>query len=152
VAFDQYAVPTTTAPTLPDPKVLTPEQLLRIHEVMPLLTAWAEAVDLHIRELVLAGSPDIPFKFVAGRRTRKWTDEAAVIARLKDKVPLFTQKLKTPKGVEDALKKAGLSPLELLEGLVDETVSKSLVPLSDDRPALPGSASAAFSEYTEKGN
>lgn len=142
VAQTEFEVIATQAPTLPDPKTLTIEQLGAVLPRLEILTDWAAAVSQHALQLALDGQPVPGHKLVEGRSNRQWVATDAVVERLTHsgiaKALLFKPGplIGIPEA-EKLLKTIHRDPAEVLQGIVSKPPGKpALVPESDPRPPI----------------
>lgn len=115
--------------------------------VLDRIEAWANAVRARAYEMLDHGLPVPGFKLVQGRKgARKWTDEKAVEAMLKDAGDeIYTKKLVTPTQAERLVKKAVLDKdtwEKVQEHITQPEGAPTIVPESDNRPAMPTSVDA----------
>ena len=104
---------------------------------------WASAVRAEVERRLLSGKAVKGFKIVRGRMgARQWSDEAAVIAKLKDQMRyadevIFTKKLTSATQLEKKIGKEHPKHWsELQEFIVRKEGAPSVAPESDERPAL----------------
>lgn len=69
-----------TAPGIPDPATLSPEQLGYIKQMMPLLKQWMDDIDGRILEVLQAGGTVPGQKIVETQARRKWYGEPQDVA------------------------------------------------------------------------
>ena len=115
--------------------------------VLDRIEAWVSAVRARAYEMLDHGLPVPGFKLVQGRKgARKWTDEKAVEAMLKDAGDeIYTKKLVTPTQAERLVKKAVLDKdiwKKVQEHITQPEGAPTIVPESDNRPAVMTSADA----------
>lgn len=152
VLFDSNMVPELHSPTPPLPANLTGEQLDRILAVLPRVKSWIAAVHDEAFERLNQGRPDAPqtMKIVEGTSKRRWRNEEEADATLRHVVPDAYEpvKLLSPAKMEKELTALKMKPKDrraLLDPLIDKPPGKrSMVPLSDKKPALPPVAEEAF--------
>jgi hypothetical protein len=155
IAFSAVDVMPTggkAAVRLPPAASLTTEQLETVHEVASLIADWSESITGELRSRLERGGDGHRYKLVAGRKTRKWLDEAVALASLKPMIDPWETKFSSPAQAEKRLKDAGYDPADVLGSLVVEERGVALVPKTDKRPAING-AQAAFTSLpttTEK--
>ena len=129
-----------------EPAQLSPDEISDILEKVESLTNWANAVKSHALKEAERGVKLPGYKLVEGRSTRRYTDEAAIAAKLKKS------------GIEDVWEKSliGLTKMEKKLGkkktqdLIGDFIIKppgkpALAPLADKRPEY-NSAAADFKE------
>jgi hypothetical protein len=136
------------ANTLPAPALLEPEQLADILKSLHVLEDWASAVRATAQAKLERGEQVPGWKLVQKRATRKWGDEADVIAWLTSKgftpEEYATVKVKSPAQVEKLVGKKEL-PAEFV---VAESSGLNMVPATDPRTEVllgPGHEFAALS-------
>lgn len=115
--------------------------------VLDRIEAWVTAVRARAYEMLDHGLPVPGFKLVQGRKgARKWTDEKAVEAMLKDAGDeIYTKKLVTPTQAERLVKKAVLDKdtwKKVQEHITQPEGAPTIAPESDNRPAVMTSADA----------
>jgi len=131
----------------PVPSTLTPEELRLILDKAKLVENWLNAVRKYTQEGLLNGSLEpeaVGYKMVAGRASRKWTDEkeaAETLDMVLGEGAYEKPKLLSPTKVEKLAK--GKEVKDLVASLVTTTRGKQLAPLSDKREALPAAESAS---------
>lgn len=115
---------------------------------LPGLLAWAEVVKVYAQDAAVNRGEHFPgFKVVEGRSNRKYTNEHAIELRLK-KAGFSIKDIFKPKellGITAMEKLVGKKKLtELVGGLIEKPEgAPTLVPESDNRPALNTAAKAA---------
>lgn len=124
---------------------MTPERMARVLRFRDELTSWIKRVSEYAHDEALRGRPPTGFKLVAGRATRKWTDEAVAAEILAGKglEGIWTEpKLLSPAQIEPKMPgKNKQERSKALEFLVSKESSKvSLVPEEDARPAISAGA------------
>ena len=118
---------------------LTTEQLADAMSYVPFVEQWAKSVREAVHNTLERGG-DVPgWKLVEGRRTRQWTDEDAVVTKLRGqkfkKSDMYKQTLLSPAQVEKLLGKKKYE--KLMTPVVDWQPGKpTLAPESDNRPSL----------------
>lgn len=134
-----------------DPHLLTDDQLMMVYRQKDRLVDWAEAVDAYVLKEALAGKEWEGLKVVAGKSSRRWTDEEKVISVLTEKGfprdKFINSKLA---GIGDVEKLVGkdMFPLMLNEHVTKPEGKPTLVPIEDKRPALKSGAKSDFEEQT----
>lgn len=124
---------------LPAPTALAITDLKRILDASEMIESWLGACRDYAKTMLETGqaTPDmIGYKLVAGRASRKWTDEADAekwLVTILDQ-EAYTKKLLSPSQAEKLLKGAAK---KALEPLVTITRGSQLAPASDKREALP---------------
>ena len=103
------------------------------------LKIWLAALEENVYEGLMSGKEIEGWKLVAGRSTRKYTDEEEIYARLKAKRykarDLFDKKLIGITKMEKLLGKQKMA--ELIGDLIEKPEGKpALAPASDKRPAI----------------
>lgn len=145
--FDEEGIPEAVQ-SLPDPRLLTPEQMARIYAVADqILDPWLKSVKAGWEEYLTAHGPTAGYKLVAGRATRKWVDPAAVekeAGALLGQAIYEEPKIKSPAQIEKVLKAKKLDT-KTFAHLVTETRGVSVAQEADPRPALPAGAETMFS-------
>ena len=135
------------AKTPPAPSALTAEELKLILDKAKLVETWLNACRKYVQEGLANGSLDpekVGHKLVAGRASRKWTNEeeaAETLDIVLGEGAYEKPKLLSPAKVEKLVKEKEAK--ELISTLVTTTRGQQLVALSDKRKALPAAASAA---------
>lgn len=125
---------------MPDPRLLSLEDLARVIDKAPLVEKWFGQVRAYIHGELTAGREVPGFKLVDKRGTRKWKDEDKLVYRALKNFGLkpadVTKKtLMSPPQVEKVLKQAGESPKVIVD-LWEKVSSGYNVALeSDPRPA-----------------
>lgn len=118
-----------------DPNILSDEEIADVLSRVDALTAWAEDVKKFALAEALKGHAYPGFKVVAGRANRRFSDDAAVAARVRKAGldPYEEKKLLSVTALEKLLGKKAFS--DLLSDLVTRPEGKpTLVPDSDKRP------------------
>lgn len=109
------------------PDAMDPAEIAKVLDFLPRLEDWIKAVRAFAHSRVRAGV-EIPGYIEVERRGREtWIDDAAVLVALEQHkvskdLALNDPKLRTPKQVRDALKKAGLDP-QIVAGLSETPAS-----------------------------
>lgn len=138
VAFGD-GVPDKANINLPAPSTMDTADLEKVHEVSGLIEKWASAVSAELTARLENGETGSRFKIVAGRATRKWTDDTLALEKLQTVIDPWTEPtLVSPAQAEKKLKAANVVPAEFLAGMVIESRGRSLAPIDDKRPALTG--------------
>jgi len=147
VMFDKEVVPVEGNPALVNPIELTGEQLDRVLAVSGQIASWAKAVEAEAERRLTVGADNAPtsVKMVLGRKFRKWArPEDEVVSEIGKLVEdVYEIKVKSVAQMEKTLKKAGVGR-EALEGFVDITQGKAMVPVDDKRPAITNSIDEMF--------
>jgi len=135
---------------LPDPELLTPDQLSLWLQSRSLLSMWDKRVEKYAMDLLRQGETVPGFKIVEGRSTRIWTDErgAAACAQSAGVEPYKTELL-SPAQMETALRDATGMKAKDAKELINQFVgvksgNPTLAPESDKRPALNLGPEAVF--------
>lgn len=129
-----------------EPKLLTDQQIAEVLEKAAQLANWASDVQEYALTEAVDHDKKWPgWKLVEGRSNRKYKDEAEVIKTLTaagyDEAILFERKLLTLSNMEKAIGKKPFG--ELLKDLIIKPAGKpTLVPATDKRPEISGTASA----------
>jgi len=128
---------------LPDPRALTADEVdemkTKIAMFMGIISPYAKSLDAHMLELMRLGEDFPNWKQVAGRKSRKWSDEVAAQSFFESKYSqdaMVNPKLKSVAQMEKVIKSHGDNTVDTLDGLVAITQGTSLVPASDKRIAL----------------
>ena len=124
----------TRVPPLPQPCMLTGDQIARVLEFAEVLGPWIKSIREHATDRVRNGNPVPGWKLVQGRASRKWLDEQLTVDRLPPDV-IYERKMRSPAQVEKELKARKLDPKQIAP-LITETRGVSLAPADDPRPAL----------------
>lgn len=125
------------AAPLPDPRLMTNDDLGRLLPKLDILEAWITLARHHALGEAEAGRPILGHKLVPRRGRRKWVDEDRdVIASLHQlglsNAQIFDTSLKSPPQIEKIMPKAQRA---LLAALVHKVSSGNvLAPDDDDRP------------------
>ena len=138
VETDSADLPVQAVPTLPDPGMLTPDQVARVLTLEPLFSSWLKDVKAKALEDAKAGRGAPPgFKMVAGRSSRKWSDETQVKARLsRHRQDVYDIALKSVAQMEKMIKVKGGDPAIELEGLIEVNRGVMLASEQDKRKAI----------------
>lgn len=133
----------------PVASTLSPERISELLPKVPLVAAWAKSVEAYALDRATNHGVRFPgYKLVEGRTTRRWSDEDAVAAVLKEEGveddAIWTKKLL---GLGDAEKLLGKKH-RVFELTVRQAARPTLVPESDKRPEFNSAAavSAAFED------
>lgn len=136
-----------------EPATLSWDEIGEILTKIPDFTRWAESVQTYAQTAAVQNGQRVPgWKLVAGRSTRKYTDEDAIARKLR-RSGYKTAEIYKPRSL------LGLTALEKLVGAkkLDELIGKYitkpegapvLVPEHDKRPAL-NTAAAAANDFKE---
>lgn len=142
----QSAVPVLN---LPDVNALNPESLAKVVALAPSFSKFLEACRDRAYHLIENGTTVPGFKIVAGRNARSWKDPQRAKELLGQKLKIdeyAPRELVSPAGAEKLLKKVetGTKYNNLLNAQIAvKTGNPTLVPESDDRPAIEFNISAA---------
>ena len=119
-----------------EPPTLDEREIAEILPKIDTLISWADAVKSYALNQALSGTRYPGFKLVAGRSSRKFTDETAVAKVVSDAG--FDPYEKQLVGITEMTRRLGKQRFnELLSGLIIKPAGKPvLVPESDDRPEL----------------
>ena len=131
--------PITQELALPPVESLTPAQLKKALSFADMVEDWLKAVQGYAKGGLESGQfkpEDIGHKIVAGRASRKWTDEKLVVDTIASDDLLYEKKLRSPAQMEKIFKTSKRDP-KVLAPLITETRSQSMVPLDDPREAIP---------------
>ena len=127
---------------VPDPRALADKDLARVLNASQLIRDWAASVGEYALERMQGGVQVEGWKLVQKKANRKWPDEEAVIKALSPRFgpDIFEEpKLKSPKGIEDLVKKVGIlkEMKPTLEGLwIIPDNGLTIAPVSDRRKAI----------------
>ena len=119
--------------------VLAPHEVAEVLAMEPIIALWLKRVKAQAMTTLMDGGEVPGFKIVEGKLgNRKWTDELAVVAKLKaygyEPESYTVTQLLTPAGLDKSIGKKKVA--ELLDGLIDRAPgSPTIVPASDKRPA-----------------
>lgn len=120
-------------------QVLEDNEILDLFEKASQIKSWLEAVEAHVKQLALEGKNWEGYKMVAGKSSRKWSDQEAVLEALReadlDPESFVNRKLKGITIVEKELGKPTFQAL-LADYIIKPEGAPTLVPLSDKRKAL----------------
>ena len=136
-----------SSPTPPAVDTLSMERIAALLPQADMVIDWFSDLKAHALKQAVEHSVAVPgFKLVEGRSNRKYVDQDAVAAKLKDSgIPeeiMFERSLLGITAMESAIGKKKFT--ELLGDLVVKPAGKpTLVPEGDKRPALALAASAA---------
>lgn len=133
-----------------DPRLLTDSELVEVYKKAPQVEAWLKSVAGFMFEEALAGKTWPDLKLVEGQCRRGWTDEQAVIMKLKKDYKATDIGNFKVKGIGEVEKLVGKKNFTSLLGdlVVFKKTSPSLVPVSDKRPAM-SSTDSAKSDFAE---
>ena len=135
---------------LTSPDTLTDEQMGNALASKKLILSWFDSIEHLVTERLIKGETFPGYKLVAGRTSRSWANEEAVIEVLK---PLLGDKLFTQPQlitVVQAEKALGKKHKDALDGLVNKSNGKAtLVPESDPRAPLGNMAANMFDSFDE---
>jgi len=153
-AQTEFSVIEQAPPALPDPKLLTTEQLAAVLPRLSMLTDWAAAVEDHAYQLAMVGQHVPGYKLVEGRSNRQWTPDKATVVQTLTQNGLAEALLYKPgtlvgiPEVEKMLKVINRDPATVLSGIVLKPPGKpALVPDSDPRPPI--SKTTAADDFNE---
>lgn len=134
---------------LPVPQHITPAQLRRLLNSIPLIDAWIKAVQGHAMGIAMRGERVLGYKLVRGKEgNRKWADSQVVIKSLskdvKNQDDLFEPRtLKSPAQMD----KLGKVVKEKVKELVTRSEGRLMLVEEDDpREEVSASAEVAFSD------
>ena len=122
-----------------EPALLSLDDIAKILPRLDELTAWAKAVKDYAQGAILSGEKIEGYKVVAGRSNRKYTDDLAVLKRLKENgfeeaIITKPRELLTITQLEKVVGKKKFE--ELLSDLIEKPQgAPTLVPAADPRPA-----------------
>ena len=135
---------------LTSPDTLTDEQMGNALASKKLILSWFDSIEHLVTERLIKGETFPGYKLVAGRTSRSWANEEAVIEVLK---PLLGDKLFTEPeiiSVAQAEKALGKKQKDALVPLVNKTNGKAtLVPESDPRQPLGQCTADMFDTFLE---
>lgn len=143
-----YFTPTgmVATPNKDKAQVLSNEEKLAIIESAKFITTFLTAIEVSIRDALLAGEEIPGAKVVAGRSIRKWgLDEEEIIKTLKEDCKLKLSEFAPPKllgpaSVEkliDVKKRGGKKKMEALQSLIVKPEGKPIVVSdTDPRPSI----------------
>lgn len=132
------------APVLRDPNTLTPLQMRRLLDAIPMIDAWLKSVEAHAEACAMRGEEILGYKLVQKRSNRKWADETKTedVLRIYSSDIYAPRKLLSPAQMEKALGKEYKREIEQLT--VKPDAGLTLVPESDKREAVAPQATTAF--------
>ena len=137
------------APVTPSvPTTLSPDRVRAVLDAAPLVRKWLDAVEQHAASEAKAGRVVDGYKLVATVGNRRWNDEVEAQNALRDAGvdPTVTSMI-SPAQAQKAL--GGTKHKPVIDGLCNRPVTgEKLVPVSDRRPALPGTD--VFSEASNQ--
>jgi len=121
-----------------DPHLLTDAQILEVHELIPRIAHWIDAVGDYMLQSALDGKKWQGLKVVEGRSQRKWADSEKVLEFLKSKKYKIADIAETKvKGIGAIEKFLGDKFDKLMSPFIVKPEGKpALVPESDKRPEL----------------
>lgn len=139
---------------LPQIRTLTPQQLGAMKRNFPVLRSFMDAVDETLSTLIENGEKESGWKLVQDEGNRRWIDEENVAGKLTSVLglgndqthetklisPATAEKLAVQKLRDLGLKKKDAEPMvkgKLSELTVRPPTKPKLVPITDERPALP---------------
>lgn len=125
-----------------DPREMTPDGLAYLMSNVFVVESWLRAVQAEVARRLLRHMPVPGFKMVAGRKMRRWINDATVMKLIPEDLIK-----RTPKGVGEVLKAMQKNPkvTKRLQGLVSFTTPPiHVVSEADPRPAIAGSAALEF--------
>lgn len=156
MTFDAIGEPVTEADMkalivqpkeLPDPLVLSTEQIARIINYQKMFEDWFKRAREELTSRTLAGEHAPGWKIVEGRSRRRYKDEAEAAEKLGLVLPedqVFQRKLVSPAQAEKLLRPIGISGALLksyMAVLVEKPPGKpTLAPDADNRLAIPDAA------------
>jgi hypothetical protein len=129
-----------------DPRSLSEVQLLEVYDKVPRLVDWAKSVDKHLLDEALSGKKWEGLKLVAGKSSRKWTDEKEARDILFSRGFEESQYVKTQLvgiGEVEKLVSKGLFPEIFRTAFTKPAGKPALVKESDSRTELRSATSAA---------
>jgi hypothetical protein len=136
----------TPVPSPPDPASLAPDEIGRLLSAAELVELWIRALRGHACAELEAGRAIPGWKLVPKRATRRWRDEDAAPARLRDlglaEDELFARKLRSPAQVEKLLGAKRKREIAVL--VVAESGGATLAPEADPRPPITTGTTADF--------
>lgn len=135
------------APLLPSPDSLTPNDLAKVMAVSELFGVWSSEVKAYAQAQAESGFRIPGYKLVARRAERKWVDEEQTSSVLEEHLndAAYNRKLLSVAQAEKALKKAGLSPEAILDGIWEKPdTGVTLVPEDDKRREVESGVSLEF--------
>ncbi len=152
VAQDEFADLSTTEDSLPQPHLMSDEEMAVVLDKADYVMAWLRACQRYAQEQLEANQPVDGWKLVTKRANRKWTDSSEVRAFLStleglEEEDYIESSLLSPAKLEKLLRTFGY---ELPDGLTNRTPSGYNVVREDDpRKAVTPASSAADDFSTE---
>lgn len=151
----QMALPEKVEPT--PPEQITDENLAQILRHAPDVKKWLTQCEEYAFNRAMAGNPLPQTKLIAGRGTRKWTDEEAAVVVLESaNVEPYEKKLISPSAAEKLLKEAGIGKKDFHAQALDALTQRiaggpKLTSVADPRPEWKPSVDALteFSVVTD---
>lgn len=134
----QMALPEKIEPT--PPEQITDENLAQILRHAPDVKKWLTQCEEYAFNRAMAGNPLPQTKLIAGRGTRKWTDEEAAVVVLESaNVEPYEKKLISPSAAEKLLKEAGIGKKDFHAQALDALTQRiaggpKLTSIADPRP------------------
>ncbi|UOF83009.1 hypothetical protein [Caudoviricetes sp.] len=133
-------------------KPLTPDQLTAAFQNLPLVFAWAEAVEKEVLSRLENGKPVPGLKLVEGRANRQWSDEKnAINALMREGLDMDDIAPRTIVGIGKAEK---LLPKDKREQVMNRLTVRpagkpTIAPADDPRPPITGDAANDFADHIE---
>lgn len=123
---------------MPNPELMDIDQLARVLEAEPLITAFYKAAYKRAENMLRDGKGVPGFKLVKTRTNREWIDEKAAVKNLSKLVKsMYTEpKVISPAQAEKLLDAEGKKLVDKLSHKPD--AGETIAPLSDKRPAVMG--------------
>jgi len=124
---------------LPNPSELTGIDIAKVLGVAEQFSGWVDEVKNYAYSMLEQGKPIPGYKLVSKRANRKWSNEERAAQTLLSAMgpDAYTKKLVSPAQAEKAIKKLGLSPEAILQGLVYKPeAGLTLAPTTDKRKAV----------------
>jgi len=146
-----------TAPVFPEPNALTVEQLGKVLHHRNDLKKWLDSVYEHALNIADSGTPIAGYKLVAGRSSRKWTNEEEAFEFLRSMFPkseVCPPKMISAPQAEKLMKdkRTTKRKWDRFEELVTKpTGGPTLVPVTDKRPELAPSTVDVEEEFDDTG-
>jgi len=126
-------------PVLPNPSELTGIDIAKVLGVAEQFSGWVDEVKNYAYSMLEQGKPIPGYKLVSKRANRKWSNEERAAQTLLSAMgpDAYKKKLVSPAQAEKAIKKLGLSPEAILQGLVYKPeAGLTLAPTTDKRKAV----------------
>lgn len=123
-----------------DPNALSEDEVFEMLSKSSAMKSWLSSIEEYALNQALKGLAVKGYKLVNGRSNRKWSDEQKVESILLDSglepSEVLKQEVKSVAQIETLIGKAKFKTSKLAELVVKSTPAPTLVPVSDNRPAI----------------